>query len=365
MSEPLGFHAAELSEMPDPGGFQVSYFDLAGKMIINVLRFNVPQITSIDLVSDKSRVLFTTDTNKQPLLISFDRSRVNATNPQRLFVIMIMVSVAMTLVSYLFLRSQIRPIRLLARAAEAFGKGRRLPYKASGAHEIRLAGQAFIDMRDRFERQIEQRTLMLSGVSHDLRTPLTRLKLGLSLIDHDAETDALMRDVDDMEQMLDEFLSFSRGDSLEVTEVVNPLDLVEDVVKSARRGGQEISLDLPKLAAPVQKIALRPNAVRRALTNLVTNAQRYGSRCRVSVRLSDQEFAVSVEDNGPGIPAGLRDKALSPFERLDDARNQNRGTGVGLGLAIAKDVASSHGGSLDLADSTDLGGLKVTLSLPR
>ncbi len=364
MSGPLGFSAQVQSLENMPRDFLVGYWDLAGKMVINVLRGNIPGTAAIDLVSDHKNVLIYIKTSNQPLFIAFDRSRVNATNPQRLFILMIMISIGMALITYLFLRDQIRPIEELADAAEAFGKGQRTPYAAGGANEIKFAGQAFLDMRERLERQIEQRTRMLSGVSHDLRTPLTRLKLGLSLIGDDGETRDLARDVDDMEEMLEEFLSFARGDSLEETKLIDPQLLVNQIVADARRTGGTVDLDITNKPDRPAQISIRPNAVRRGLENLLTNALRYGEQSHVTVDFQPGEIRFVVEDNGPGIPEGKRELATRPFERLDEARNQNRGTGVGLGLAIAMDVASSHGGSLDLSDSKTLGGLKVTLRLP-
>jgi two-component system, OmpR family, osmolarity sensor histidine kinase EnvZ len=271
----------------------------------------------------------------------------------------------MTLISFIFLKNQIRPIRRLALAAEAFGRGQRVPYRVSGAAEVRLAGQAFLDMRNRIERQIEQRTLMLSGVSHDLRTPLTRLKLGLSLAGGGDEFEAMARDVDDMEQMLEEFLAFSRGDSLEQAVPADAVALAERAVADAPDSQDRIVLNLPEDARQIGQVALRPNAVRRALDNLLSNALRYGSRCRLTVSAQGADLIYTIEDDGPGIPASFRERALRPFERLDAARNQNRNTGVGLGLAIATEVANSHGGALDLGDSDDLGGLRVDFHLPR
>ena len=275
----------------------------------------------------------------------------------------------MTLIAFIYLRNQLRPITRLASAAEAFGKGRNVPYKPSGALEVRAAGNAFLDMRARIERQIEQRTLMLSGVSHDLRTPLTRLRLSLSLLD-DPEVEDMVKDVDDMQRMLDEFLSFSRGSSEGVPEPTDPIALVRVLVEDAQRSGQDVSLTQTSPmgqtgTAGANLVTLRPSAIRRAVSNLIENGARYGGRVQVSVTLTEKSLRIRVEDDGPGIPPESRDQAVKPFARLDSARNQNRGGGVGLGLAIVTDIARAHGGILRLGESEALGGLRADLVLGR
>ena len=227
---------------------------------------------------------------------------------------------------------------------------------------MRAAGAAFLDMRARIERHLEQRTLMLSGVSHDLRAPLTRMKLGLSFLPEDAETEALKRDVEDMVRLVDEFLAFARGDAMEVSEDVDPAALLGQVVDKARRGGLQVTLG-PCIGAGV--VRLRRQAVIRALDNLVGNAVRYGNRAEVSFVMTDKSLRLTVEDDGPGIPKAKREEAVLPFIRLDVARDPNRGGGVGLGLSIAADVARSHGGVLRLGDSEALGGLRADMVLGR
>ena len=237
-----------------------------------------------------------------------------------------------------------------------------MPYKPSGASEVRSAGNAFLDMRSRIERQIEQRTMMLSGVSHDLRTPLTRLKLGLAMIESGPEVEDLTRDVEEMERLLNEFLSFARSDALDDLIEVDSEELVRDVIEKSGRGGGAVSIG----TIEGQGVAmLRPVAVTRALDNLVGNALRYGTRAVVSLHVAPRFLRISVEDDGPGIPENLREEALKPFSRLDASRNQNRGSGVGLGLAIASDIARRHGGTLRLEESADMGGLRAVVILPR
>ncbi len=338
------------------------FYDLSGRVLIATLRDAFPRLGPVDL-SDLRRVRFVLGTDHGPMEIGFDRGRVSASNPHQLLVLMLFTGLLMTLIAFLFLRNQLRPIRRLARAAEAFGKGRIVPYKPAGAIEVRSAGNAFLDMRGRIERQIEQRTLLLSGISHDLRTPLTRLKLGLSMLGDDADAAAMSRDVDDMEKLLDAFLAFVRGDATEEqAELQDPVPLVQAIVEDARRSGQDVVLHKVEGAG---QAPLRAGAVRRAVENLIGNATRYGSRAEVSLAILDRAIRITVEDDGPGIEQARRDEAMRPFTRLDTARNQDRGPGVGLGLAISADIARSHGGTLRLGDSARLGGLKAELVLAR
>jgi two-component system osmolarity sensor histidine kinase EnvZ len=287
-----------------------------------------------------------------------DRRRASAINPHQLFVNMVFFGALMTMIAFLYLRNQLRPITRLAQAAEAFGKGRNMPYSPSGATEVRAAGHAFLDMRARIERHIEQRTMMLSGVSHDLRTPITRLRLGLSLLD-DSEREPLERDVEEMQRLIDTFLDFARVDADTADyEPTDPFGLVQRIVADVRRSGQNVT---PGEMEGEGKVMLRPRAIRRALENLVGNAGRYAGQCRVSVHLTDKSLRLRVEDDGPGIPPDQRESALRPFVRLDPARNQDLGSGVGLGLAIAADIARAHGGVLRLGESDALGGLRADI----
>ncbi len=347
---------------PGPEGTSRLWYDVSGRIVIQELNRLVDGISGIDLKTADNRVRFGVVTRHGPVKFDFSRRRASASNPHQLLWFMVAVSIIVTGVSFLFLRNQVRPIRRLAEAAEAFGKGRVLPYKPAGATEVRSAGQRFLDMRARIERHIEQRTLMLSGVSHDLRTPLTRLKLGLSMLDEDAEVAALQSDVEEMERMLESFLEFVRSQAIEEPVSSDPVDIVRDLVERFTRSGQPVALGS---IAGSGAVRVRPLALDRALENLVTNALRYGEKARVSVAISDRAAVFTVEDQGPGIPPHRREEALKPFARLDEARNQNKRAGVGLGLAIANDVARQHGGQLRLGDSKDLGGLKAELVLAR
>lgn len=339
-----------------------TFLDYSGREVALTLRQDLPGLRAVDLTTNASVVQIYLDSPYGPTRITLNRSRVSASNPHQLLVWMVLTSALMTLIAYIFLRNQLTPITRLALAAEAFGKGQTLPYHPRGANEVRAAGNAFLNMRTRIERQIESRTLMLSGVSHDLRTPLTRLKLGLSFLPEDDDTRALQQDVVDMERLVDEFLSFSRGDAMEEPEPTDPAALVRRVVDNAQRMGQLVTLSA--IDAP-EMVRLRPQAIMRALENLIGNAVRYGKHAEVSLTTTDRILRFIVEDDGPGIAKDRREEALEPFKRLDAARDPNKGGGVGLGLSISADIARSHGGALRLGDSERLGGLRAELSIAR
>jgi two-component system osmolarity sensor histidine kinase EnvZ len=338
------------------------FYDLSGRALARAFETGVPGFRALDLTQPDA-VHLTVDGPFGPYAIGFDRGRTTARNPHQLLVYLVVTGLMMMLVAFIFLRNQLRPIRRLAAAAEAFGKGRVVPYRPAGAVEVRAAGAAFLDMRARIERQMEQRTTLLSGVSHDLRTPLTRLKLGLAMLGEGPEVAALERDVEDMRKMLDAFLAFARSDATdEAAAPVDPVALARALVEDARRAGARAVL---RSVEGEGRATLREGAVRRALDNLLSNAVTYGKRAELSVAILEKSVRYTVEDDGPGIPEDRRDEALKPFTRLEPARNQDRGTGVGLGLAITADIARSHGGSLRLGVSERLGGLKAELVLAR
>lgn len=343
-----------------PATDRIAWFDLSARIVRNTLRSEIPQTLAVSF-PDNLVVLLYFDTALGPAEVSIGRRRVTAAAPHQVIVTMVVFSLLMTAIAYLYLRNQLRPIKRLAEAAQAFGHGRTLPYAPSGAIEMRAAGNAFLDMRARIERHIEQRTLMLSGVSHDLRTPLTRLRLGLSMLDN-AEAGPLLRDVDDMQRLLDTFLDFARGTAEGEAEPVDPIALVAQIVTDARRAGKPVDLVQNDGSG---EMALRPLAIRRAVENLLNNAVRHGSRAEVSVVMTERSLRIRVEDDGPGIPAKARAEALSPFTRLDPARDPNQGGGVGLGLAIATDIARAHGGTLRLGDSDSMGGLQADIVIGR
>ena len=350
-----------LPAAPDaPGADRRRRIDLSGDTIIATLHDRLPRLVAVDLTQENRMVLLRFDSRFGPVEAEVNRRRMSAANPHQLIVLMVFTSVLMSVIAYFFLRRQLRPITKLAEAAEEFGKGRAVSYKPRGAQEVRAAGRAFLDMRARIERQIEQRTLMLSGVSHDLRTPLTRMRLALSLLPEDPEVAALQADVTQMERMVDEFLAFVRGDAMEGYETADAVALVRGVVEKA---GPKVRL--AGVEGQAEPVAMRPQAIARAVENLVSNAARFGQRVEVRLVFQARSLRVVVEDNGPGIPADRRDEALRPFTRLEAARDPNQGAGVGLGLSIASDIALSHGGALRLSQSEGLGGLKVELVIAR
>jgi two-component system osmolarity sensor histidine kinase EnvZ len=359
---PLRIYVNPVSAADVPVANNWVWYDYSGRVLAARLAEQLEGFVAVDL-TPRGTVHLYVETGKGPLQLRFERDRVSASNPHQLFVYTIFFSALMTMIAFIYLRNQLRPIRRLARAAEAFGRGRHVAYTPAGAIEVRAAGAAFVDMRARIERQIEQRTLMLSGVSHDLRTPLTRMRLGLSMVDEE-EAGPLLEDVDDMQRMLDEFLDFAKGASEGVPEKVDPHAFVAQIVKEAQRAGRDVTL-LPADGTGQGMVALRPTAMRRAVDNLISNAVRYGARAEVSVMLSDKSLRIRVEDDGPGIPEDRRIEATRAFTRLDPARNQDKGGGVGLGLAIATDIARAHGGVLRLGESQRLGGLRADIVVAR
>ncbi|MBC6440863.1 MAG: HAMP domain-containing protein [Rhodospirillales bacterium] len=269
---------------------------------------------------------------------------------------MVGTSVVLALIAAYFVRQQIRPIRKLADAADRFGKGvAGVEFKPSGAREVRQAAQAFLSMRERIQRQIEQRTLMLAGVSHDLRTPLTRMKLELALIEDNEEARSLKRDIEDMEHMIEVYLAFARGEGEEQAQTVDLAAIVEDAVDAA---GRAINVTV----AGEIVIEGRPNSLKRCLTNLLDNACRYGKAVSVLAERKPHMITITVDDDGPGISDDQWDEVFQPFVRLDTSRDPNRGGG-GLGLTIARDAARSHGGDVVLMEAPS-GGLRARVTLP-
>ncbi len=287
------------------------------------------------------------------------RDRVQARSGP-LFVLWITgATLFLVVVSILFIRNQVRPIETLAEAMEQFGRGEDPGlFKVRGAREVRQATFAFFDMRNRIRRHIDQRGQLLAGVSHDLRTPLTRLKLQFALMPPSPDLEDAKRDLAEMEATLEEYLTFAQGQWSETPEAADVGALVADAVAMAVRGGADATLVRSgDLHAPV-----RAGAIRRALTNLIDNAVAHGEKVRVHAHAENDAVSVDVDDDGPGIAEDLYEDAFRPFSRLDETRTKNT-KGVGLGLAIARDVARSHGGDVILSKSP-LGGLRATLRLP-
>jgi two-component system, OmpR family, osmolarity sensor histidine kinase EnvZ len=345
-------------DLPVPTDVARDWVDLAGREVALVLQTELPGYLGADLIAVPGRLRVWIDTPHGILQIVMPRSLVSATNPHQLLVIVFLASVLMAGIAFQFLRLQVRPIRRLGEAAEAYGRGESVPLRSSGAREIRAAALAFIDMRNRIERQNAQRKVMLSGVSHDMRTPLTRMRLILSMMDPDDDTEALRTEVQDLERLLNSFLDYSRGQGAPNKRQVDLAALAQHQCARFGTGRVQFEPAVPLIAH------LDAALIERAMDNLISNALRHGQNVRVSLKRDDDAPLLVVEDDGPGIPARDRARAQDPFVRLDDARNQDQGSGVGLGLAIVAEIARAHDGTLTLDDSPSLGGLRATLSLP-
>jgi two-component system, OmpR family, osmolarity sensor histidine kinase EnvZ len=314
----------------------------------------------LDTGSDARDIHIQVQLAQRVLAADVPRNRVYTSTTYVFVLWMIGSSLILLGVAALFLRNQVKSLRRLAAAAEGFGKGRPVAFtKIEGALEVRQAGAAFMQMRDRIQRQIRQRTEMLAGVSHDLRTPLTRMKLALEMLPAEPVAAELKSDVADMERLVNLYLDFARGEGTETPVETDIGMLIEDVAATARREGGELAV------APADALVLpvRPNALRRCLGNLLANARRYGRHVWVSSILLADAIDILVDDDGPGIPPADRERVFQPFVRLDASRNPSTG-GVGLGLTIARDVARSHGGDVRLETSPH-GGLRARIHLPR
>lgn len=304
------------------------------------------------------RVLFYLPENTVEIFLPYKRFFSSTTYVFALWVVLI--SFLFMGIAVLFMRNQIRPILRLAAAAEKFGLGRDVEnFKPEGATEVRQAATAFIQMRDRIRRHIDDRTRMLAGVSHDLRTPLTRMRLQLAMMGNDESIHDLLNDVAEMEHMVNGYLDFARGEGKETAEKTDINRLVSETLQSLRREG----LSLQFISNAALEMDVRRSDFKRCLWNLVTNAQRYGNVVNVAMNVQDKYVEISVEDNGPGIAPEKREDVFKAFFRLDESRNSQTG-GVGLGLTITRDIVLAHGGKIFMEDSS-LGGLKVVLRFPR
>ena len=335
-------------------------YDLTGLVVRREL-LSLPEILNVDL-PDNRKVNARIKSGQEYFDLQFSRRRVSASNPHQLIVYLLVFGAFFTVIAFFYLRNQLRPITRLANAAEAFGLGENVPYDPSGALEVRAAGQAFLDMRERIQRHLKQRTMILSGVSHDLRTPLTRLKLGLSFLPEE-QRKPLEKDVEDMNLLLNEFLDFAKQDNEAdlPTEDISPTVLVNELIENFRRTGIQIE-SIGEIGNNLFK--LKPFPIKRALENLINNADRYGKKILIEKKIENNFLIFSVHDDGPGIDEAHYDEVLQPFTRLDPSRNQNRGSGVGLGLPIAKEIAEGQGGSLKLSKSDILSGLNAALIIP-
>ena len=361
----LGFSIALEPEGEIPPNVDPLFFDVIGNAVETTLRDNLGRPLFVAYDRSEKVVDLRLATRWGALTAQLPRGRLIASNPHLLLTWMGAAALALIAVALLYLRNQIRPIEELAVAAKAFGKGQSVPVKISGAAEVRMAASAFLDARTRIERHIEQRTRMLSGVSHDLRTPLTRMKLALEVMEDDGEIRELKHDVREMEHILEEFLAYARGDQGEPFESLDVQGLAKEVVGEARRKGGQVALFERIETAGGARLKLRGQALKRSLHNLLDNALAYGDRALLSLTVARGFVEFCVEDDGPGIPPEQREAAFRPFYQLDESRNRNNATGVGLGLALALDTVRAHGGDITLDDSPTLGGLRARARLPR
>ena len=359
LSEALNMKLLAVESDKSIGSNSKRFYDVSGIVVIREL-YKLKWVQNVDLLDD-DYVTVTLRLADMIFQLQFDRARVSASNPHQLIVNMVVFGAFFTLIAFMYLRNQLRPITRLAVAAEAFGRGQTVPYTASGAIEVKAAGNAFLEMRNRIERHIEQRTMILSGVSHDLRTPLTRLKLGISLLDSD-DKEPLERDLEEMRLMLDEFLTFAKAQDNEQSnfELLTVSSILDSLKDDYQRSNAKLQV---ANNITTGSYLMRPSLIRRALDNIIGNALRYGTLANLKVTIDNEHINFIVEDDGPGIPLEMRPEALKPFSRLDPARNQDKGMGVGLGLPIASDIAQAHGGSLRLLKSDKYGGLRAEFKI--
>ena len=344
-------------DMPPPG--PKPFFSLLDQALSDELRKQIGRPYWIDTVGKSALLEIRVQLDNTVMRVFARRSAAYVSNSEIFLLWMVGTSTVLLIVAIIFLRNQIKPILRLADAAESFGKGREAPnFRPRGAREVRRAAAAFIEMKTRIERAMEQRTAMLAGVSHDLRTVLTRFKLELALIKDSPEVEAMKKDTDEMARMLEAYLAFARGDSGETSAQTDMAEFLEELRADAERHGHRTSVVFH--GPPI--VTVRPAAFKRCLSNLVSNAARFASSIAIVGHRDHRYLTVTIDDDGPGIPAHLREEVFKPFLRLDDARNQDEG-GTGLGLAIARDIARSHGGDITLGESP-LGGLRATVRVP-
>lgn len=344
------------TELPPPG--PKPFFSILDEVLSDEIGRQVARPFWVDTVGRSNVIEIRILLDDVVMRVFARRSLAYASNSHIFLIWMLGTSLVLVTIAVLFQLNQIRPILRLADAAEAFGMGRDIDFRPRGAREVRRAGRAFIEMKRRIERSIEQRTTMLNGVSHDLRTILTRFKLSLSLMPDTPDVRDLRKDVDEMGNMLEAYLAFARGDAGEQAAPTDIRTVLETVRADQARQGRAISVS----CMGDMVVTVRPHAFHRLVGNLVANAARYGEEVTVTATRMSRWLTIAIEDDGPGIAPELREDVFKPFMRLDTARNVDDG-GTGLGLAIARDIARSHGGEIELSESA-LGGLKATVRVP-
>jgi two-component system osmolarity sensor histidine kinase EnvZ len=336
-------------------------WDRVRKSLQDALKERVRRPFSIDTIKKDRRIEIKVQLPQGLLNVNVHEKRLYSSTPYIFLMWMIGSSLVLFAIAIIFMRNQIRPIRRLAIAARSFGMGRgSSEIKPSGAKEVRQATQAFRQMRERISRQFAQRTEMLAGVSHDLRTPLTRMKLQIEMLERTPETRELQDDIQEMERMIDGYLTFARGEGSESLSKINLASLIEEIISTERRDGSVINF--VNKSKTIKSVTLRPQAIKRAITNLIINSKKYAETVKVEFEYNSEHAIITIDDNGPGIKPEHRDDVLKAFFRLDPSRNTDTG-GTGLGLTIAKDIVQSHGGDLLLSEAS-LGGLRATITLP-
>ncbi len=329
------------------------------KALLTALNEIVRKPVWIDSESLERYVIINVQLPNGVLEVVTSRKRLFSSTTYVFVIWMIGTSMILFGIATIFMRNQVKPIQRLSKAADNFGKGREVGFfKPEGAIEVRQASQAFIAMQERISRQINQRTDMLAGVSHDLRTPLTRMKLQLALLGDVKGADDLKNDIIEMEYMLEEYLAFARGEGTEKPVETNLNALLQEAANQADRKGALVDLHIEELII----IPLRPNAFRRSVTNLIENALRFGEHIAIRAGRRGDLVEINIDDDGPGVPEDKRDEVFKPFVRLESSRNRDTG-GVGLGLSIVRDVVRGHGGEVKL-ESSPMGGLRATILIP-
>lgn len=358
-SEKLELNVDFLPLTPLPPPAPRPFFDPLDKNLTNELHRFTAFPFWIDTVSQQGYVKLQVNVGETSLQISTRRGHSYASSSPIFLAWLLSTCLVVLTIALLFLRNQIRPILSLAEAAQAFGKGRDVvDFRPRGAREVRAASTAFIDMKRRIERQIDQRTTMLAGISHDLRTILTRFKLELALLPDGEEKEALQSDTSEMAKMVETYLAFAKGEDGEPSAIINIVELLKELQRDAERSGHATELHYTGDAT----LYVRPHAFKRALTNLVMNAGKYGHKIMLTGIRDRKYLTLYIDDDGPGIPSHLREDVFKPFYRIDSARNLNV-TGTGLGLSIARDIVRGHGGDISLEESP-LKGLRSIVKIP-
>lgn len=349
-------------EILAPESLQIDPQSYAELSLMNALKSRLEFPFTFDLDSSPDLIAVNIQLANGVLHIFAGRKRIISSTGWTFLGWTIGTSIILFTIALLFMRAQVRPIRQLANAARQLGLGRQTDeWQLSGAKEVRLAGRAFQAMRHRINRQISERTAMLAGVSHDLRTPLTRMRLQMALMPKNAETQALEEDIIELEQMIDGYLAFARGEGEETAKTGSIPDMLRQIILQYARG-QPGRLKFDEPGTEIPPLTMRPQAMRRALDNLIGNAMRYAQTAEIRVKTRNDNIFIFIDDDGPGIEPEYRADALRPFVRLEESRNRSTG-GTGLGLAIASDIILGHGGEMTLDDAPQ-GGLRVIVQLP-